>query len=73
MNGFLLNTLTNRDNVTYRIGTSIMELWRICDGKRTLSDLTKRMSEDHTPAGYAPASIQEMLDLLETKRLIIYP
>jgi hypothetical protein len=73
INGFMRNSLTNRDNVTYNMGSSLLNLWRICDGKRTLSDLTKMMSEEHTEAGYAPASIKEMLDLLETKKLINYP
>jgi len=67
------NSLTNEDNITYRMGSGILSLWRRCDGKRNLEDLTKLMSEEHTGSGHTQASIQEMLDLLETKRLIIYP
>jgi hypothetical protein len=66
------NSLTNKDNITYHIGSGILSLWRRCDGKRTLKDLTKLMSEEYTESGHTQASIQEMLDLLETKSLISY-
>jgi len=73
LDGFMRNSLTNNDNITYHIGSGILNLWRRCDGNRNLVDLTKLMSEEHTEGGYALATIQEMLDLLETKKLINYP
>lgn len=64
--------LTNEDNKTYYMGRIILDLWQRCNGSRTLDDLAKLMSEENTETEYTPALIKEMLDLLESRKLITY-
>ncbi len=64
--------LTNENDIRYRMGSIILNLWRRCDGKRTLDDLAKLMSEENTETEYTTALIKEMLDLLEARKLITY-
>ncbi len=72
MGGFISKCLTNEDNKTYYMGHVILNLWQRCDGNRTLDDLVKLMSEDNTKTECTPTVIKEMLDLLETRKLITY-
>lgn len=72
MEGFMNKCLTNEDNTLYHIGPIILNLWQKCDGRRTLRDLTKLMSEENTETEYTAASIEGMLDLLEARKLITY-
>lgn len=64
--------LTNEDDTKYYMGRIILRLWRKCDGNRTLDDLMKLMSEENAETQCTPALIKEMLDLLETRKLITY-
>lgn len=72
MDGFMDKCLTNEDDKRYRMGSIILNLWQKCDGKRTLDDLAKLMSEENTETEYTNALIKEMLDLLEARKLITY-
>jgi len=72
MEGFMNKRLTNEDNTTYYMGRAILNLWQKCDGNRTLDDLVKLMSEENTETEYTTPLIKEMLDLLETRKLITY-
>ncbi len=72
---FIGNYLTNEDDTSYYMGSSVLMLWRNCDGNRTVEELAKLMSEEHTDAPekeHTPALIKEMLDILERKKLISY-
>jgi hypothetical protein len=51
----------------------LINLWKSCDGKRDVECITKQMIEEHAEEGYTSATVQEMLDLLETRKLINYP
>jgi hypothetical protein len=72
MDGFMDKCLTNEDDIIYRMGATILDLWRKCDGRRTPNDLAKLMSNENTNTEYGSAMIIEMLDLLETRKLITY-
>jgi undecaprenyl pyrophosphate synthase len=73
LEGFLRNSLTNKEQKTYHVGPMLLSLWKNCDGKRDVEDITRLMIEEHVEEGYTPATIHEMLDLLETRKLIDYP
>jgi hypothetical protein len=73
LEGFMRNSLTNKEQKTYHVGPMLLNLWRNCDGKRDVACITKLMIEEHVEEGYTPATVQEMLDLLETRKLINYP
>ena len=72
MGGFVNKRLTNEDNQTCYMGRAILNLWQKCDGNRTLDDLVKLMSEENTKTEYTTPLIKEMLDILETRKLITY-
>ncbi len=73
--GFINKNLTNEDNTSYYLGPIILELWRNCDGNRTVDDLVKlisKESEENTEIPYTATLINEMLNLLEARKLITY-
>ncbi len=70
MEGFMDKCLISGDNKKYYMGRIILGLWQKCDGNRTVDDLAKLMSENNNETEYTPTVIAEMIDLLETKKLI---
>lgn len=72
MDGFSKPRLINNDGVAYYLGPALLSLWLICNGRRSLKDLMKLMSKNDNEMEYTHASIKEALDLLQTKKLIMY-
>ncbi len=70
--GFMNKNLTNEDNTSYQMGPIILELWRKCNGNRTVDELVKQMSEENKEIEHTPSLINEMLDLLHSRKLITY-